>query len=194
MDAHSYNAQTGIHIKTRMQLTDVYGLAVVAGMIYLIYRAISKTQGQKLGAQSQEELDAQIRLERGDYYKELFKAKEFVNKNTKSLEEFVVSHEMNFYDIHKLAQLNGIKVEMSQGWTNLVVNLIKELDQTGWNRKVGSIKEKYGELRFYAKTNRRDILEKYTEMSKTICEICGERGRLYEEGWMTTRCEEHYKS
>ena len=53
---------------------------------------------------------------------------------------------------------------------------MRELDKEGWNRKVGSIKEKFGELRFYASTENEALLDKYTELSRTICEFCGEPG------------------
>ena len=129
-----------------------------------------------------------------EYYKKLLGDKEFVNKNTTQLEDFIINDELNHFDLHKLAQLNGIKVEMSSGWYDLTLDLMRELDKMGWSRIVGSIKEKFGELRFYADTPHDDILEKYTQMSLEICEKCGKPGEMRYHGyWMITLCDEHEK-
>ena len=66
-----------------------------------------------------------------------------------------------------------------------------ELDEKGWNRKVSSIKEKFGELRFYAETDYEDIFDKCTEGFKTVCEICGRPGELFTINTRDfTRCDE----
>ena len=122
----------------------------------------------------------------------MLNGKDFINKSTKTLSEFKINDKLNEFDLYKLAQLNEIKIEMRKGWMNLVIDLVIELDQDGWNRKVSSIKEKYGELRFYATTLNESILEKYTEKSKTICEVCGNPGQLLDQkGWYSTRCKDH---
>ncbi|MBL7936092.1 MAG: hypothetical protein JNM51_09840 [Bacteroidia bacterium] len=142
-----------------------------------------------------EELERLISEERNSYYDKLFAGKDFINKDTTSLDQFIINAEMNHNDLYKLAQLNGIKVEMNKGWNNLALKLIVELDDKGWNRKVSSIKEKFGELRFYAETDHEDILNKYTEESKTICEICGRSGEFFTiNTWDFTRCDEHRNS
>ena len=153
-----------------------------------VYR---KTSPEEQTAQ-REELERLIREEHNSYYDQLFAGKDFINKNTISLDEFIINAEMNYNDLYKLAQLNGIKIEMGKGWNNLALKLIVELDEKGWNRKVTSIKEKFGEMRFYASTDREDILDKYTEQSKTICEICGRPGKFFTvNSWDFTRCDEH---
>lgn len=148
---------------------------------------------------SQKELDAlatinrqQAKIAFNNYYQKLFEGKEFVNKETTKLNQFVINDEINQFDLFKLAQLNSIKVQLYPGWYDLVIELMKELNKLGWNRQVGSIKEKFGELRFYADTPHDDILEKYTERSKEICEKCGKLGELRVEGWWITLCDEHY--
>lgn len=139
-----------------------------------------------------EELKRLISEELNSYYDQLFAGKDFINKNTTSLDQFIINAEMSHNDLYKLAQLNGIKVEMDKGWNNLALKLIVELEEKGWNRKVSSIKEKFGELRFYAETDHEDILDKYTEESKTICEICGRPGEFFTVNtWNFTRCDEH---
>jgi hypothetical protein len=127
-----------------------------------------------------------------EYYRQLFEGQDFVNKNARSLEEFVINEQLNHYDLHQLAHLNRTKLQMHSGWNDLVLDLIQELHAAGWNKRVGTIKEKFGELRFYADTEHEDILDKYTEKSKTICEICGKPGTFYTvSAWDFTRCEEH---
>lgn len=139
-----------------------------------------------------QELLRQIKINFDNYYENLLKDKDFINKTTASLEEYMINPELNQWDLHKLAQLNSIKLEMGAGWYNLVIELMLELDKTGWNRKVASIKEKYGELRFYADSDEDDLLDEYTERSKTICEICGKDGELDTYGgWFQTLCMEH---
>lgn len=127
-----------------------------------------------------------------EYYRQLFEGQDFVNKNARSLEEFVINEQLNHYDLHQLAHLNRTKLQMHSGWNDLVLDLIQELHAAGWNKRVGTIKEKFGELRFYADTEHDDLLDKYTEKSKSICEICGKPGTFYTvSAWDFTRCEEH---
>ena len=139
-----------------------------------------------------EERQKLIVEEHNNYYNKLLAGKDFTNIKTTSLSQFVINSDINQYDLHKLAQLNGIRIEMGKGWYNLALDLIVELDGIGWNRKVSSIKEKFGEMRFYAETEREDILDRYSDRSKTICEICGSPGKLFTaNSWDFTRCDEH---
>jgi hypothetical protein len=136
-----------------------------------------------------QELLKQIETQFNNYYENLLKDKDFINKATISLEDYIINPGLNEWDLHKLAQLNNIKLEMGSGWYDLTIELMVELDKTNWNRKVGSIKEKYGELRFYADSDEEDLLDEYTERSKTICEICGKEGELdVYGGWYQTLC------
>lgn len=179
-------------------------------IIYLLIKAFAKHLEQskinkqmnekpfhrKMNSEEQvlhrEELERLIKEEHKRYYEQLFVGKDFINKNTISLDQFIINDQMNHNDLYKLAQLNGIKVEMGKGWNTLALKLIMELDKKGWNRKVSSIKEKFGEMRFYASTDHVDILDKYTEESKNICEICGSPGIFFTvNSWNFTRCDEH---
>lgn len=128
-----------------------------------------------------------------DYYKDY----EFVNKNCTKLEDFIINDEINSYDLRKLADLNGIRLEISEGWYPLVIDLIKELNAHGWDKKVSCIKEKYAELKFYTNHKYGDeisnIIEKYGEKSEYICETCGERGKIrYNSSWQYVACKKHY--
>lgn len=126
------------------------------------------------------------------YYEQLLEGQELINRDTTSLEDFIINSELTPFDLEKLAQLNGIMVGIEDGWYPLALELMQELDKTGWNRKVGTIKEKYGELRFYAETKEYDLLDRYAEASTHVCEVCGEPGKIDTSGgWWVTRCPEH---
>jgi hypothetical protein len=56
------------------------------------------------------------------------------------------------------------------------------------------VKEKYGTLRFYYAGGDEYIegLVSMAEfMSAQICDVCGNKGTLRDEGWWATRCDEH---
>ncbi|MFK7903555.1 MAG: hypothetical protein AB8B69_00445 [Chitinophagales bacterium] len=197
---------------TSINSGDVVGIVLILFLIYKLYTYFKKREKAnkykvdrkskpppKPKIYTQEELDKlaiinrkEVEIAFNNYYQKLFEGKEFINKNALSLEEFTINDEINQYDIFKLAELNGIKVQTGAGWYDLVIELMQELNQLGWNKQVGSIKEKFGELRFYADTPHHDVIEKYTERSKKICEKCGKPGELRIEVWWITLCDEHY--
>lgn len=83
---------------------------------------------------------------------------------------------------------------VGDGWLHLIINLIEELIAAGWDREVVQVKEKFGGLRFYtnsAPEGGYDIINKYEALSQETCEICGEKGKLRDTGWMRTLCDEH---
>lgn len=54
------------------------------------------------------------------------------------------------------------------------------------------IKEKYGTLRFYFSGGDNYIggmVSLAESMSGSICEVCGQPGKLYNKGWVTVRCD-----
>lgn len=56
------------------------------------------------------------------------------------------------------------------------------------------VKEKFGALRFYARTHtseQRAMIDMASAMSERICEDCGAVGMRYSIGWMRTLCPEH---
>ena len=110
-------------------------------------------------------------------------------------------------------------IEAGSGWYELIRKLCRELMEAcapagrANDLVVAQVKEKYGELRFYfhleggtveenALLNHRlyDIIERYEETSKQVCELCGAPGELRElklvSGmvWYQTLCDEHYAS
>lgn len=83
---------------------------------------------------------------------------------------------------------------VSEGWNSLIKDLISELLELGWDKRVSQVKEKFGGLRFYIE-NTPDggnaIITKYENLSYSICETCGEAGSLRKGGWLRTLCDKH---
>ncbi|MBB2148180.1 hypothetical protein [Pedobacter gandavensis] len=127
-----------------------------------------------------------------DLVEDRFKDFEFVNKHTKTLKEFIVNDEINIVDINKLAELNGISFFIPIGWRSLLISLVKELDESGWDREVSCIKEKFAQLRFHADQADEDIIEKYEQLSEITCETCGGKGKIRYDTWNYVACRAHY--
>lgn len=94
----------------------------------------------------------------------------------------------------------SIYTECSDGWYQLIYDLCTELEQwyidNGQDQSkinVWQIKEKFGELRFYADTYKDayKIIDRYENKSTTICERCGRDGKLRTDmRWIQTLCDE----
>jgi hypothetical protein len=90
-------------------------------------------------------------------------------------------------------------IECDDGWLELIAELISELVEAGWTREIMQIKEKFGELCFYAKglpENGMKIIMKYEARSGSICEICGSNIHVKLRGtdWVKTLCEQCAKA
>ncbi|MDC6364825.1 MULTISPECIES: hypothetical protein [Flavobacteriaceae] len=121
----------------------------------------------------------------------------FVNKDCTDLKDFVVDDTFSDSDLEKLAELNGIELQIQSGWYTILIELIKELSEAGWNHKVTCIKEKYGRLTVYTEeitSEQSQIINKYCEKSNEICEFCGDKGRDRGHDWITIECPRHYWS
>lgn len=86
--------------------------------------------------------------------------------------------------------------ECSEGWLELISNLIAELIATGWDKEVCQIKEKLGGLRFYtneASESLTAIITTYEQSSFNICEICGSTKNVQLRNGKRLRslCENH---
>jgi hypothetical protein len=83
------------------------------------------------------------------------------------------------------------------GWYSLVANLINELIETGWDKEIHQVKEKFGGLRFYigyGDDKIYKIISKYESLSYKTCEDCGEEGEGRGDlGWVQTLCDKHYQ-
>ena len=135
------------------------------------------------------------------YYKEksqkedFYKDADFVNKNCESLDDFIINDDINAFDLRKLADLNGIGLQISKAWYPLTIELIKKLHDNGWDKRVYCIKSKYASLEFYASNedHLREIIRDYGYRSQTVCETCGENGEMRSySGWDYIDCRKHY--
>jgi hypothetical protein len=73
----------------------------------------------------------------------------------------------------------------------MVVNLMKDLFDLGWDGHLDQIKEKFGGLRFYIGGGDEAIFERINEAEREsyhTCETCGRPGQLRGDGWMVTIC------
>ena len=84
---------------------------------------------------------------------------------------------------------------VEDGWNQLIHDLVEELIQSGWDKKISQVKEKFGGLRFYIENGNIEfnkIISKYENLSYAICETCGKPGEIDKsKGWLKTVCEEH---
>jgi len=102
----------------------------------------------------------------------------------------------------------GFGFECGDGWYDLIDALCKKIQNyIDWERKyppphdekieqvvAAQVKEKFGGLRFYFDGGNdviRGMVMMAEEMSYSICEECGNKGRLRINGWVITRCDEH---
>jgi hypothetical protein len=86
--------------------------------------------------------------------------------------------------------------ECNDGWLEMIKNCIDELIAAGWNKEICQIKEKFGGLRFYTNVMTKecyDIVSKYEKLSYTICEVCGAPGKVRNQRWIRTLCDNHNK-
>lgn len=86
--------------------------------------------------------------------------------------------------------------DINKGWYLLVKQLIEELINAGWDKKILQVKEKFGGLRFYTAgltEEQNKIVSKYESLSYKTCEECGEPGKTNNSGWITTLCDKHFK-
>jgi hypothetical protein len=103
----------------------------------------------------------------------------------------------------------GFGFECGDGWFDLIDALCKRIQNyLDWERKyppphdeeieqvvAAQVKEKFGGMRFYFDGGNdviRGMVMMAEEMSYSICEECGNKGRLRGSGWVITRCDEHY--
>lgn len=89
-------------------------------------------------------------------------------------------------------------IDCGDGWRDLILNLVNDLDRRGIKFGINQIKEKFGGLRFYyeAENQSEEKLELIHELvnaaeavSYTICEQCGNGGKQRDGGWIKTLCD-----
>jgi hypothetical protein len=89
------------------------------------------------------------------------------------------------------------------GWFEIIWRLCADLEplvaefeqETGSQFEVLQVKEKFGGLRFYVNCRRNDAIRQRIlaaiEESFHTCEVCGQPGKLRENGLIKTLCDEH---
>lgn len=90
----------------------------------------------------------------------------------------------------------GFVPSVGEGWVHLIRAMCEHLAEHGLpdGLQVTDVKEKYGELRagtvpYFDDVD--EIIETYVTVSREICDVCGEPGKLTGSRWVATRCEEH---
>ena len=89
--------------------------------------------------------------------------------------------------------------ECGDGWLPLLEGLFAQIDKIVREEgledfAITQVKEKYGSLRVYTNysTNAIDTaIDAAEDESERTCEVCGQPGKLYTDGWMMTRCPLH---
>jgi len=83
---------------------------------------------------------------------------------------------------------------VEEGWFPLIIDLVKDLLELGWDGQLCQVKEKFGGLRFYIGFGSKEIfnrIHKAEAKSFKICEECGEPGKLRKNPWIKTLCDIH---
>lgn len=87
--------------------------------------------------------------------------------------------------------LSSILRAVDCGWHFLIVELIEDLEELGWDGRIHQVKEKFGGLRFYIGGGSDEIYDRIDEaeaLSFKTCEQCGAEGVPRNDGWIKTRC------
>ena len=91
------------------------------------------------------------------------------------------------------------------GWFDLLCRLCRDLEPlvteferaTGCQFEVLQVKEKFGGLRVHV-NDKNDAIRQRIEIAQhescRTCEICGQPGKLHEDSWIKTVCDEHAAS
>ncbi len=85
---------------------------------------------------------------------------------------------------------------VSVGWIRLITDLDNKLREIHPGYEISQIKQKYGQLRYYANfINDEDfqLIFEAEKKSTTTCEACGNTGVLRDvEGYKVILCDEHF--
>ena len=87
-----------------------------------------------------------------------------------------------------------VPIECGPGWNCLIDPLIRRCKREGV--QITQIKQKFGGLRFYvayADDSLEAAIMDAENLSYSICEVCGNPGRLRDGSWLFTLCDEHAK-
>lgn len=107
-----------------------------------------------------------------------------------------------FKEAHPKESISLFGIETNgPGWDNLIQTLCEGINSHVKHNKcppvhITQIKEKYGSLRFYYYGGD-DIVDGMVRMAELVseytCEQCGKPGKIRDDGWLKTLCDEHLK-
>jgi len=125
---------------------------------------------------------------------------DYTNKNVKDYKDLIINENINHWDLKKICALNGIRLEINEGWHTLMINYLNEINKIGWNKRLGVVKAKWAELRvglifddkFKDSENLEYLDKKFVAASRYTCETCGKFGKIRTGGWDFVACREHY--
>lgn len=95
-------------------------------------------------------------------------------------------------DLFKHIKWSGV----GPGWESLLDELCQKLSKLPEEIEVHQVKEKFGSLRFYIDKGSEEafkIIQEAEERSATICEQCGQPGRIRGKHWVHCCCDACYK-
>lgn len=109
-----------------------------------------------------------------------------------------------FADRHKSMQETCMfwGFECGKGWFNLIDSLCTCIQHyLDYKPEVSQVvatqvKEKYGSIRFYfcgGDDYVRGLVTMAEYLSESTCEICGNLGKLNDDGWMKVRCDKCFE-
>ena len=119
-------------------------------------------------------------------------------------EKFPRLYRNRYGDMRTTAMCWGF--EVGPGWMKLIYDLSEELEkeiiklEKKWTKEdlenvcAFQVKEKYGTLRYYMDRSTDEmywLISEYESKSSTICEQCGEPGKLRGSYWLYTACDKH---
>ena len=117
-------------------------------------------------------------------------------KNTKTLlKDFPNLYKQYYWDKTETCLCWGFDV--MDGWFDLIYDLSQRLEIVCPECEACQVKEKFGGARIYVNNCNEEghkLISEAEKKSFTICEICGEKGKLHPDlGWHKTLCKKHYK-
>lgn len=112
----------------------------------------------------------------------------------------VVDHEDIKEVLSRFQEDYTASIDCDEGWYHLIVACHRELERLDPNYTIFQIKEKFGELRYYATPSNPElnemfnaIVDKYMRISRQTCEVSGKHGQLMrtKSGWYKTLHKDH---
>lgn len=103
---------------------------------------------------------------------------------------------MSFVNYKGYTRELGLK-SVGAGWAPLVHRVFDAVENTKASVKIIQVKEKYAGLRIYTDYVNEEldaVIRQVENESFTLCEICGQPGKVRGDRWYYTACDEHAKN